>query len=250
MKRPPLLIAPDAIQPPRVRLTGPDAHRVQHTLRLRPGSRVRISDGVATVVEAELDTFDRNEAGGTIIHTRPLPPEPMPAVEVVHVLPKPALADRVIGPCTALGVAALRFAPGEHTPVAAPDDGWARRLERWQSLARHAAEQSGRGRAPTCAVYDSLAACLADTAGVLRLMGDEAQAGAVDPGLTAALATVGDATRVQWIIGPEGGFSTGERALLEGARVHRVGLGPHILRVELAAVVAVTLTMYELSRLS
>ena len=44
------------------------------------------------------------------------------------------------------------------------------------------------------------------------------------------------------LIGPEGGFSTGERKRLgEMAQVHRMALGPRILRAETAAIAALTL---------
>ena len=44
------------------------------------------------------------------------------------------------------------------------------------------------------------------------------------------------------LIGPEGGFSTGERKKLgEMAQVHRMALGPRILRAETAAIAALTL---------
>ena len=44
------------------------------------------------------------------------------------------------------------------------------------------------------------------------------------------------------LIGPEGGFSTAERKRLgEMSQVHRMALGPRILRAETAAIAALTL---------
>ncbi len=250
MKRPPLLIAPDALQATRIVLRGAVAHRVQHTLRLQPGCRVRVSDGDGTMVEAELDVFHRGEVEGAILHTDTLPPEPRPAVEIVQVLPKPALADRLIGPCTALGVAAFRFARGDRTPVDTPAAGWEDRVARWRKLASQAAEQSERGRVPTCAAYESLAACLAAAPADVRLVGEErTEAREAAHALRDGLAAAATVQTVQWIIGPEGGFSDRERQRFREWGLRPVSLGPHILRLETAAVVATSLTMYELGRL-
>jgi 16S rRNA (uracil1498-N3)-methyltransferase len=45
-----------------------------------------------------------------------------------------------------------------------------------------------------------------------------------------------DADAVLALVGPEGGFTAAELAAAERAGAHRVTLGPHILRVETAAV--------------
>jgi 16S rRNA (uracil1498-N3)-methyltransferase len=54
--------------------------------------------------------------------------------------------------------------------------------------------------------------------------------------LAAALPAGG---RVALFVGPEGGFDAGEEAALAEAGAGRFGLGPLVLRVETAAVVAV-----------
>ena len=46
----------------------------------------------------------------------------------------------------------------------------------------------------------------------------------------------GAATDVLALVGPEGGFTTDEVAAAERAGAARVTLGPHILRVETAAI--------------
>ena len=38
------------------------------------------------------------------------------------------------------------------------------------------------------------------------------------------------------LVGPEGGFTPEEFAALDAAGIERVGLGPHVLRVETAAI--------------
>lgn len=53
-------------------------------------------------------------------------------------------------------------------------------------------------------------------------------------------------TKIAVIIGPEGGFSAAELALLNASDIHRVSLGRLILRAETAAVSALSNVIYEL----
>lgn len=250
MKRAPLFIAPDAIDPPDIRLTGQIAHRIQHTLRMRVGERVRISDGRDMVYEAELERLGRDAVEALVRGQTALEPEPEPTVEIVQVLPKPALADRILAPCTTLGVSAFRFAVGERTPVSGGGAERDARLERWRRIVRQAAEQCERGRLPACELYGSLDSALAATTADLRLVGDEGQRTARGaPELASALSQARTARVVQWIIGPEGGFSPAERARFDAWGLQSVGLGVHVMRLETAAVVATALTQYELGRM-
>ena len=136
VKPPPLFIAPEAIDPPRVTLRGDTAHRLQHTLRLHVGDRIRVGDGAGTLHTAEVQALRRDAVDAVIQETTRLPPEPGPRLEIVQVLPKPALADRILAPCTTLGVSAFRFARGERTPVSGAADEWSTRLERWRRIVR------------------------------------------------------------------------------------------------------------------
>jgi len=57
-----------------------------------------------------------------------------------------------------------------------------------------------------------------------------------------SLATVGRSTPVAVLIGPEGGFSRDERALIQShACVHTISLGPRVMRADTAATAALTL---------
>lgn len=249
MKRPPLFIAPDALAVPHIRLTGAPAHHALHVLRLAPGDQIRVSDGRDTVYTAEIRRCERAAVAAAVIGDEPLPPEPHPAVEIVQVLPKPALADRLLPPCTALGVAAFHLVPGDRSPAAPRSGSWDDRLGRWRKLIRGAAEQSERGREPPCALHGSLNACFAAAPADMRLVGDEATAGGDLRPLADRLAAAPDVRTIQWVIGPEGGFSNEEREQFPAWELAAVPLGPHILRLEIAAIVAASITFYELSRL-
>ncbi len=111
------------------------------------------------------------------------------------------------------------------------------RQDRLQAHAVEAAEQCGGTFVPPVENLVSLAKLLDGWDPSRRLLwADEAAAGEVAP--------LSDLPGGPWaiLIGPEGGFSEGERQRLRALPfVHRISLGPRILRADTAAVAALTL---------
>ena len=125
------------------------------------------------------------------------------------------------------------------------------RLDRFQIIAKEAAEQTERLDLPEIAELDRLDRVLDGWGPARRLIycdeaGDEADApwgGARGRGrpMAEALAAV-EPGPAAILIGPEGGFSTAERSRLRDHDfVMPVTLGPRILRAETAAVAALVL---------
>jgi len=112
------------------------------------------------------------------------------------------------------------------------------RQDRLQAHAVEAAEQCGATYVPEVADLVGLDRMLANWPAERRIMWcDEASAGPATP-----LTGVGPAGPWAVLIGPEGGFSAEEQALLRGmAGVQAVSLGPRILRADTAAVAALVL---------
>ncbi len=113
------------------------------------------------------------------------------------------------------------------------------RRDRLQAHAVEAAEQCGGTYVPEVAELVKLERLLADWPAERQLMFcDEALAG------NASALSDNIAPNSPWaiLIGPEGGFSDGERTRLGAmTNAHAVSLGPRILRADTAAVAALTL---------
>ncbi|MDQ3945090.1 MAG: RsmE family RNA methyltransferase, partial [Actinomycetota bacterium] len=99
-------------------------------------------------------------------------------------------------------------------------------VERWRRVAREAGRQCRRARLPEVADL----APLASLAGHPRLV--VAERGGSPP----AALTDGIGDEMLVVVGPEGGLTDAEVELL--APGARLGLGPHVLRAETAAVAA------------
>ena len=111
----------------------------------------------------------------------------------------------------------------------------AKRLAHWQGVAVAACEQCGRNRVPLVAEIESLERWLVQPAAenVLRLM--------LAPGAGQTLATLprpSAVTRIELLIGAEGGLAPEELERAAQAGFVGVRLGPRILRTETAGLAA------------
>ena len=165
---------------------------------------------------------------------------PVPDVTLLFSPLKRQATDWLIEKATELGVRTLRPVLCKRTVAETV------RLDRLNSIAREAAEQTERLDVPEIAEAESLARALdgwpadrpliyADEAGDDQSKPWGGQAGRGGP-LSDALVGL-KAQSLAVLIGPEGGFDVTERSMLRGLPfVIPVSLGPRILRAETAAV--------------
>jgi 16S rRNA (uracil1498-N3)-methyltransferase len=125
--------------------------------------------------------------------------------------------------------------------VARPEPG---RRARWEKIAREAARQCGRADVPVVAAQVELAAALAaPDLPARRLMLSP------EPGVQPLRARLPDPAPTALLVGPEGGLAPAEVEAARAAGFVPVGLGPRILRVETAAIVAVALAQESIGAL-
>jgi len=123
--------------------------------------------------------------------------------------------------------------------IARPDAARAsRRLERWQAVARETAGLAGRGAIPTVAAVTLLEPAITALPPDADLV-----VCAWEAATPLATATVNGARDIAVVIGPEGGLSARELALLDAANARRLHLGPRVLRARLAGAMACMLLL-------
>jgi 16S rRNA (uracil1498-N3)-methyltransferase len=222
----------DAVHGGAAELVGDAARHLTRVLRVEPGQRYEISDGSAAWL-AEIA-----EARGPRVVFRVI--EPAETAELaVHITLCAALIkfDRLewmIEKVTELGVE--RIQPVE---TARSEKGLlqasAKRAGRWVRIAREAAEQSRRLRAPEILPAVRLETCLKESAGARYRLEEDAA-----PPLPRLLAQrPEDGGEVRLLVGPEGGWTDAEREAAGRAGWQPASLGPRVLRAETAAMAAV-----------
>lgn len=239
-----LYVPPGDLEGTRVALTG-EAHRhLARVLRAGPGTRVTLFDGTGTEVDGEVVrvtaratevALGARRSGATL--------RAGAGITLLTAIPRGERMDFLIQKTSELGVA--RIVPVvTGRSVVRPDPGTARH-RRWEKIAREAARQCGRVDVPVVETPRALADALAAVTLPPRRLGLwEAER---ERSLRSALG--GPATDTALLIGPEGGLAAAEVAAAREAGFVTVGLGPLILRVETAAVVAVALAQSAMGNL-
>jgi 16S rRNA (uracil1498-N3)-methyltransferase len=151
--------------------------------------------------------------------------------------------DWIVQKATELGAAGIVPVSGERSEVKLDGERAGKRVAHWRSVAIAACEQSGRARLPEIAAPQPLAQALRQLpAQACRLTLDPDAEGAV-ANLDLPRAHPPEAAArdfdVVLAIGPEGGWSPGDLALLRGAGFAGLRLGPRVLRTETAGIAAI-----------
>jgi 16S rRNA (uracil1498-N3)-methyltransferase len=208
----------------RAILAGDEARHVVRVMRAQPGTGLEVFDGegqwwAATVlgIERGLVQLELGEC-----HCEPITG---PNLTLAVALPKGDRQKWLIEKLTELGVTRLiplRTVRGVAEPTAAA-------VERLRRGVIEACKQCGRCRLLQIAEANTLESLATLQPTAQRLLADPG-------GLPLAAATTSTGGDLLVAIGPEGGFTVEEIATAEAAGFQRVSLGPHILRIETAAI--------------
>jgi 16S rRNA (uracil1498-N3)-methyltransferase len=214
-------------------LDGPEGRHAATVKRLRPGEVVLLGDGRGGLALAVVDATGRDRVELTIT-SRSTVPAPSPRVVVAQALVKGDRGELAVELATEAGVdeivpwtaarCVVRWADGPRG-----DKG----LARWRSTVREAAKQARRAWLPVVhepASTRALASQVAAAACALVL-----HESATAPLASIPLPAEGD---VLLVVGPEGGVTDDELAVLTAAGARAVRLGPEVLRASTAAAVA------------
>jgi 16S rRNA (uracil1498-N3)-methyltransferase len=229
-----LYISPSLLRHPldpgrRIELERERAHYLTRVLRLRRGAVIECFDGAGHAWSASLIEASPRSATLLIGDEVAAEAEPEPRLHLAQGLLKGAAMDLVVQKATELGGTDLWPILAERSNVPADTARQQRRLQHWQRVIESAAEQSGALHLLRLHPVQSLQAFLAAA--------PEASLVLLDPGAPPLpVALPRGPTCV--LVGPEGGWSEGERRAAAEAGATRYGLGRRILRGETAPLAA------------
>jgi 16S rRNA (uracil1498-N3)-methyltransferase len=210
------------------------ARHALQVLRLRAGDPVILFNGDGRQYRARLLEADPRAASVRVEAAEAPVRESRLRATLVQALARGEKMDWIIQKATELGAARILPVTSERSEVRLDGTRGKKRLDHWLAIAIAACEQCGRNVVPGIAAPESLEACLAAhplATGEARWM--------LHPGGTTRLRdTVSTATDVMLAVGPEGGFSANDLAVLRDAGFHALALGPRVLRTETAGLAA------------
>jgi len=221
------------------------ARHLREALRLSRGDAVVLFDGRGGEYAASVVTVSRERVEAQVGAHLAVDRESPLAITLAQGISRGERMDYTLQKAVELGVRRIVPLATERSTVRLDDERARKRLEHWQGIARHACEQSGRTALPALEGITTVPALAAAERGPLRLMLDPSAAAPLSELARPAAA----AAEVCLAIGPEGGFSPAERAVLEGAGFVGARLGPRVLRTETAALVALSVLQSRLGDL-
>lgn len=190
-----------------------DRHHLRRVLRLRDGADLTVSDGAGGWRAC---TFgDTLGLAGDIVRV----PPPTPLLTLGVALTKGSKPELVVQKATELGIDRIVVFVSARSIPRWDDARTAKQLARLRRVAREASMQCRRVRIPS-------------VEGLLDVVDTHALVGAA----VADMGATPYAGQHTVLIGPEGGWTDDERDAMP-----TVGLGPHVLRAETAAIAAATL---------
>ena len=217
-------------------LRGDQAHQIANVLRLRPGELITLArNGMEAVVK--LETVDAKEARGQVIGRGVCEAELPFNVTLALPLLKGDHDEEVVEAVTQLGVHTIVPFISARSVVRALSPA---KRERWQRIAREAAETARRGRVPMILEPREW-----------ETLFDVLHKGALVAWEGEALRRFRDAlprSDVSVVIGPEGGIRPDEIEFARERGAITVSLGPRNLRSETAAISSIAQAVASLDR--
>ena len=206
-----------------IEIAGDEAHHAIKVLRITAGEETLISDGAGNWVRASVENIEKKTFTAKVLE-RGFQPEKSPRLIVVQGLPKSDRVKDAIEILVESGVDLIIPWQADRSISKWQKDS----LDKWQSAALAATKQSRRFRKPEIIAGLSLSQLLEiESENSVVLVMHESATTKLSEVVTSKFSGMSE---ILIVIGPEGGISDSELAVLEGAGAHIVGLGPEVFR--------------------
>ena len=237
-------IAPAKWNVDRLVIEEGEAHHCLDVLRMEPGERVTVFNGLGVEATAEITTTKKERVELKTLQHAKAPPLRC-EITLAQAVPKGKNMDLIIEKATELGAAAISPLLSERTVVHYGAGEAERKQEKWQRVAIEAAKQCGQNWLP--AVHTPLSPkAFFQNSGKFDLMLIASLQSDARPLKKILGEVTGRLSRVLVLVGPEGDFTPAELGLAKSHGCFPMTFGPIILRTETAAIYCVSVLSHEL----
>jgi 16S rRNA (uracil1498-N3)-methyltransferase len=224
-------------------LSGDEAKHCSQVMRHRVGDWIRVFDGQGTEAKAEIVSISAKRVEIRVLEKRSTPP-PAVSISLIQAIPKGANMELIIEKAVELGVNAIWPVLTERTVVKLDAKEAQKKQEKWQRVALEACKQCGQNWLPEVHLPEAFGKVLEQLP-----PHDVKIIAAIQPDARSVKAILRDIAAPQsaaLAIGPEGDFTPAEYELVREKGFAPMTLGPLVLRVETAALYAVSVLSHEL----
>jgi len=217
-----------------VDLPSAGAYHVARVLRMREGAPLSVFDGGGHEFRAEITKVDGDRVTVKLGDATPGTAESPLKITLVQGVSRSERMDWTLQKATELGVAAIMPVLTARSVVRLDEKQATKKQAHWRGIVVGACEQCGRARIPSVSTPMTLREYFANVRkDGLRLV--------LSPSAPASLVGLSSMpSKVELLIGPEGGLDDDELHAAQKAGFMPVRLGPRVLRTETAAVVALS----------
>lgn len=222
------------------KITGDDAHHLIRVVRLKNGEKIRVSTAAEENFLCEVVNSEANELVVKIIEQLPST-ELKNKIYLFQALPKGDRMETIIEKCVELGVHEIIPVEMKNCIVKLDDKKKKSKVQRYNAIAKSAAEQSKRSFIPEVhSVMTFKEAVDYSSKCDIKLLPYENKNGMIDT--YKILDTISEGQSIAVFIGPEGGFDSKEIDMVSDY-MNIISLGKRILRTDTAAICTLSMLM-------
>jgi 16S rRNA (uracil1498-N3)-methyltransferase len=228
-------------------ITGSDVNHIKNVLRMKPGEKITLRDGISRSYICEIETLDNEEVTARIISVEDDHSELPARLYLFQGLPKSDKMELIIQKAVELGAYEIIPVSTRRCVVKLDAKKADTKVKRWNTIAESAAKQSGRAFIPKVTEVMTWKQALAYAADFdINLIPYELAEGMADT--KTQISRIAPGMQVGIFIGPEGGYDTAEVEAATSQGLHPITLGPRILRTETAGMTTLSIIMYHLEQ--
>ena len=228
-----------------IEICGSDVNHIKNVLRMKTGDKVYLSNGSDLEYECSLLEWTDDTILAKIEDVHGMETELPVKITLYQGLPKGDKMEMIVQKAVELGVAEIVPVAMKRCVVKLDAKKAAKKVQRWNEIAKSAAKQSKRGLIPEVKPVMSFKEAVeyGKSMDMLLIPYEDAKGIAHS---REVVETVKDKKSLGIYIGPEGGFPEEEVSLAMKAGAEPVTLGHRILRTETAGMTLLSILMFML----
>lgn len=229
----------------KIHITGSDVNHIKNVLRMHQGETILISAGDNLEYTCLVSEMEAEEVIADISYVQEVGMELPSKIYLFQGLPKSDKMELIIQKAIELGAAEIVPMATKRAVVKLDAKKAAKKVQRWNEIAKSAAKQSKRGLIPEVKPVMSFKEAVeyGKSMDMLLIPYEDAKGIAHS---REVVETVKDKKSLGIYIGPEGGFPEEEVSLAMKAGAEPVTLGHRILRTETAGMTLLSILMFML----
>lgn len=240
----------EQIEGNKIKIIGEDVNHIKNVLRYKTGDKLNVCDKDGIKYITKIESLTNNSIISIIEEKLLTTTETGLNITLFQAIPKGDKMDMIVQKCTEIGINYLIPVETERVVVKMNEENIKKKIERWNKIALEASKQSGRQKVPVVTEIVNLKNVIENVSKYdIVILPYEMEKESYIKNVLRNI-NKNKCKQIAIVIGPEGGFSESEVGMIENSsncNVARVTLGPRIYRTETAAMVTLSLVIYELA---